>query len=68
MADQSEQPRTRRRTGPEPRVVEVRFNPGLDAQARLRRLFTLLVRHTARNAQAAPGRESSTENSEEGQP
>ena len=33
-----------RQTGPEPRVVRVAFNPGPDAEDRLRRLFTLLVK------------------------
>ena len=51
---------------PEPRVVEINFNPGADAQDRLRRLFTILLEHVARNGTAAPEQCSpSDEGSEE---
>ena len=33
------------RAGQEMRVVGIHFNPGPDAQDRLRRIFTLLVKH-----------------------
>ena len=36
------------RAGPELRVVRIDCNPGPDAQDRLRRLFTLLVKLAAR--------------------
>ena len=42
------------RAGPEPRVVRIDCNPGPDAQDRLRRLFTLLVRLAARDRLPAP--------------
>ncbi len=35
----------RRRASPEPRVVSIEFNPGPDAEDRLRRVFTILVNH-----------------------
>ena len=34
-----------RRADPEPRVVRIEFNPGPDAEDRLRRVFTILVNH-----------------------
>ena len=36
------------RSTPELRVVRVDYNPAFDAQDRLRRLFTMLLRHTSR--------------------
>ena len=39
---------------PELRVVGIDFNPAPDAQDRLRRLFTILLEHAARQRQAAP--------------
>ena len=35
------------RTGPAPTVVEVRCHPAVDAQERLRKIFTILAKHTA---------------------
>ena len=46
------------RAGPEPRVVRIDCNPGPDAQDRLRRLFTLLVKLAARDK--LPAREDRT--------
>ena len=39
---------------PEMRVVGIEFNPGPDAEDRLRRLFTILLEHAVRERQAAP--------------
>ncbi len=39
-------------------VVEFNYNPGPDAQDRLRRLFTLLVKHATRGWPAAPEKDS----------
>ena len=39
---------------PELRVVEINYNPGPDAQDRLRRLFTILLEYAARDGTAAP--------------
>ena len=36
------------------RVVAINCNPAPDAEDRLRRLFTLLLEHAARERQAAP--------------
>ena len=46
------------RAGPEPRVVRIDCNPGPDAEDRLRRLFTLLVRLAVRDN--LPAREDRT--------
>ena len=46
------------RAGPEPRVVRIDCDPGPDAQDRLRRLFTLLVRLAAKDG--LPAREDRT--------
>ena len=40
------------------RVVAINCNPAPDAQDRLRRLFTLLLEHAARERQAAPDEDS----------
>ena len=37
------------RSGPEPTVVEVRRLPAPDAQERLRKIFTILAKHAARD-------------------
>ena len=42
-------PKTPAKESPELRVVSIDYNPGPDAQDRLRRLFTLLVEHAAKN-------------------
>ena len=39
-----------RRSGPEPRVVAIEFRPAPDAEARLRRIATILVDHATRTA------------------
>ena len=44
--------RKRRGAAPEPRVVSVEFNPGPDAEDRLRRVFTILVNHAMRRRQS----------------
>ena len=41
-------------TGPEPRVVRVAFNPGPDAEDRLRRLFALLVKCATSDKRTRP--------------
>ena len=51
-------PKSPRRTGPELRVVRVDCNPGPDAQDRLRRLFTLLVKCAARARLPVPEQDS----------
>ena len=43
-------------------MVAINSNPGPDTQDRLRRLFTLLLEHSAKERQAAHGEESSTDN------
>jgi len=49
---------TRRKTpgrdADELRVVAININPAPDAQDRLRRIFTILFEHAARERQAAP--------------
>ena len=40
------------------RVVAINCNPAPDAKDRLRRLFTLLLEHSARERQPAPGEDS----------
>ena len=47
-------PRGSGREDPELRVVAINVNPAPDAQDRLRRLFTLLLEHAAKERQAAP--------------
>ena len=39
---------------PELRVVEINHNPGPDAEDRLRRLFTILLRYAAEDAKRQP--------------
>ena len=51
-------PKSSGRTGPEPRVVRVDCKPGPDAQDRLRRLFTLLVKYAARDRLPVPERDT----------
>ena len=43
---------------PEPRVVEISYNPGPDAQDRLRRLFTILIEYAVRDGSVAPEQHS----------
>ena len=47
-----------RRTGSELRVARVDFNPGPDAEDRLRRLFTLLVKYATRDKLPVPEQDS----------
>ncbi len=58
--DRKEQNRKRRTAGdaPEIGVVRVFANPGPDAQDRLRRLMSLMVRYATRNGQADPEQDS----------
>ena len=52
-------PKTSAKESPELRVVSIDFNPGPDAQDRLRRLFTLLVKYAVRDRQLPPRADSS---------
>ena len=53
---------------PEMRVVGIAFNPGPDAEDRLRRLFTILLEHAVRDRQAVPEEDAPTEDdAEEGE-
>ena len=52
-------PKTPAKESPELRVVSIDFNPGPDAQDRLRRLFTLLVKYAVRDRQLPPRADSS---------
>ena len=54
-----DKPKGSSRGGPELGVVSIDFNPGPDAQDRLRRLFTLLVKYAVRDRQLAPLADSS---------
>ena len=47
-------PKNSGKDSPELRVVGIHCNPAPDAEDRLRRLFTLLLEHAARERQAAP--------------
>ena len=60
MKDTNRQKKPKRpgRDAPEFRVVEFNYNPGPDAEDRLRRLFSLLVKHAAKDRQAAPEEDS----------
>ena len=53
------------RSGPEPTVVEVRCIPAPDAQDRLRRIFTILAKHTAGDGLTALEEDSVLEDSSE---
>ena len=48
-------------------VAGIDFNPGPDAQDRLRRLFTLLVKYAARDRQLSPRTDSSPDGGSEAQ-
>ena len=54
-------PKNSSRAGPELGAVRVQCNPAPDAQDRLRRLFTLLVKHSSGNGIAPPERKSPLE-------
>ena len=47
-------PKNSGKDSPELRVVAIHFNSAPDAQDRLRRIFTILLEHAARERQAAP--------------
>ncbi len=53
------EPKGARKDPGELRVVSIDFNPGPDAQDRLRRLFTLLVKYAVRDRQLPPRADSS---------
>ncbi len=57
-------PKTSGRDSPELRVVGIHYNPGPDAQDRLRRLFTLILEHTAEKGQTSPPAEADGSGSE----
>ena len=38
-----------RRSGPEPRVVAIKYRPAPDAEARLRRIAAILLEHATRD-------------------
>ena len=54
-------PKGTRKDPGELRVVSIDFNPGPDAQDRLRRLFTLLVKYATEDKLPAPDADSSSE-------
>ncbi len=43
------------------RVAGVKCNPAPDAQMRLRRIFTILIKHVERDGQKTPKKDSSDE-------
>ena len=53
-----------RRADQDLRVVGIHFNPGPDAQDRLRRIFTLLLKHANVRSNSSPGRDATLEASE----
>ena len=54
-------PKTPGRDAGELRVVAINCNPAPDAQDRLRRLFTLLLKHAAEERRDAPEDETSAD-------
>ena len=60
MKDTNSQKKPKRpdRDAPDIGVAEVRYNPGPDAEDRLRRLFSLLVKYATKDRQAAPEEDS----------
>ena len=60
MKDKNRQQKPKRpgREAPDIGVVRVACNPGPDAQDRLRRLFSLLVKYATKDRQAAPEKDS----------
>ena len=68
MLDTKKTKNSRSRRGkadPELRVVEINFNPGPDAEDRLRRLFTLLVKLATQDKPPASETDSSRQDSAE---
>ena len=63
MRDKKGQNKKRRPAGdtPEIGVVRVFSNPGPDAEDRLRRLLSLMVRYATRDEQAPPEQDSPTD-------
>ena len=59
-------PKGTRKDPGELRVVSIDFNPGPDAQDRLRRLFSLLVKYAVRDRQLPPRADSSPDGGGEG--
>ncbi len=53
-----------RRAAQDLRVVGIHFNPGPDAQDRLRRIFTLLLKHANGGSSLSPNKDVSLESSE----
>ena len=53
------------RTGPAPTVVEVLCHPAADAQERLRKIFTILAKHTAGDGVPELEEDSALEDSSE---
>ena len=51
-------PKSSRRDAPDIGVVRLASNPGPDAEDRLRRLFSLLVKYATKDRQAAPEEDS----------
>ena len=63
MADtrNRDKPRNPSRAGPELGVVRVQCNPAPDAQDRLRRIFSLMVKYATRDGTTPPERKSPLE-------
>ena len=53
-----DQPKRSSRDSSDMRVVGIDFNPGPDAEERLRRLFTLLVKYATRDKLPVPEQDS----------
>ena len=60
-----DKPKSAKRGVSELGVVSIDFNPGPDAQDRLRRLFTLLVKYATKDMLPAPDADSSSEDGSE---
>ena len=60
-----DKPKDSNRGAPELGTVTIEFNPGPDAQDRLRRLFTLLVKYATEDKLPAPDADSSSEDGSE---
>ena len=60
-------PKRPAKESPELRVVSIDYNPGPDAQDRLRRLLTLMVKYATEDKLPPPEREPSPEGEGEGE-
>ena len=60
-----DKPKGSNRGAPELGTVTIEFNPGPDAQDRLRCLFTLLVKYATKDKLPAPDADSSSEDGSE---